>query len=69
MESTLKGIAGVKRATRHKDRNYDMAILVEFNDPADIQRLITQVIPMVAGVKGVERMETPAPTLLKQLAG
>ena len=67
VEAALRQFHGVLRVTRLKDRNYDMAVLLDVEDAAAVTKFMTNQVRLVTGVSGIERVERPSPELLRRL--
>ena len=68
VEASLRKVRGITRVARFKDRNYDLAILVQGEDAALVERVVNSEIRMITGISGVERIPDPSKRLLDALS-
>jgi DNA-binding Lrp family transcriptional regulator len=67
VEAQLRYTQGVKNLCWEKQGNYDIAVLVDVKDAAELQSLLTNRFRTLSGVKGVERVKEPSSALLGKL--
>ena len=66
VEASLRRVNGVTSVIRHKQGNFDLAVLVEVSDPALLERLLTNELRTISGVRGLERVGEPDAALLQR---
>lgn len=67
VSASLKALPEVKGFARIKHGNYDMAVLIDIEDEAMVQRFMHGQMRVVTGVRAVERLEHPNEDLLARL--
>lgn len=69
VEAELSELEVVRSIVAEKDRNFDLALLVDIDDAGDLETFLTNEIRMETGVQDVRTVEAPDEQLLSRLQG
>lgn len=67
VEAELEDLEAVQSIVAEKERNFDLAVLVDIDDPGDLSTFITNEVRMETGVQDVREVEVPDEGLLQRL--
>lgn len=65
VEANLRRVKGVTAVARQKVGNFDLVALVEVADAAVFERLMSNELRTISGVRGLEHIEEPGADVLR----
>lgn len=67
VEAELTGLEAVQSIVAENHRNFDLAVLLDLDDPGEVETFLTNKIRMETGVQDVRQVDAPDEALLKRL--
>lgn len=67
VEVSLGDLEEVSSVVRENVRNHDLAALLDIEDPAELQRFLTNEVRTLGGLQGYKQVDEPDPDLLARL--